>query len=296
MKIAVTGATGFFGKHLVRHLSTNKNNEIVALVRSNNNNPFENLENVSFVYSDFSKDNLSYCLKDVDQLINLAGLRMPRSTEYVGLEYFFNANIKLIEDIANAAKENNVKRILFSSSIAVYGDFNSNEGISEGAELKPINNYGLSKLIGEKLLYHISQPSNLEVSSMRFSQIYGRGERKDLIMANFINRLKNDKDITINTNGYHERDYLYIDDAVDAITSLINADSVSDCYNIGSNRSYSACEIAQIIKEEVDSNSRLILSKKPHLIKKQFMNTAKIKNSIGWNSKCNIRDSIKKML
>lgn len=295
MRIAITGATGFIGKHLVLHFSKMKDFEIIVLAQTNEENPFIENSTVNFVQTDFSKGSLIGNLKDVDQLIHLAGVRMPRANDYVSLEFFFDGNIKLLENIAISAIESKVKRILFSSSIAVYGDFNKNEGIDENYELNPINNYGLSKLIGEKLLYQFSRLSNIETVSMRFSQIFGKGERPDLIMANFINKCKNNEDIIINANGFNERDYLYVEDAIRAIEFLVNSSRVNGCYNIGSNCSYSALNIAKIIKEKLKSKSSIIHSENPTRIIKQFMSTNKINSEIKWFPKWTLEDTINEL-
>jgi nucleoside-diphosphate-sugar epimerase len=295
MNIAITGATGFIGKHLVNYLSSKSEYRVNVLAQSNEVNPFLGQPNIIFTTTDFSKDNLTSCLQEIDRVIHLAGVRMPRAKEYVSLEYFFEGNIKLLENVVLSAIKCNVKRVLFSSSIAVYGDSENHMGLSEEDQLNPLNNYGLSKLIGEQVLTQLTKCYGIETVSMRFSQIFGKGERPDLIMANFINKCEHNEEISIHSSGFHERDYLYVDDAIKAIELIVNKDYMSGIFNIGSNTSMSAFKIAETIKKQLNSRSSIITSPQPSKVSKLFMSTNKIRQELGWVPKWTIEEAVQEM-
>jgi len=296
MNIVITGATGFIGSHLVKHFLKFNNYKIKILIKKGKKSEIFADTNIEIIKTNFSYSELLNVFIGVDQIVHLAGVRMPRSIKYVNIDYFYDANIKLIENILIAANKCNVRRITMSSSIAVYGDIIKSEYISENNMLNPINNYGLSKLIGEQLMYQFSKNTSIETVSLRFSQIFGIGEKANLIIQNFIDKCLKGEDIMIYPNGFQKRDYLYILDVLNAIETVINQDSMNGCYNIGSNIAYSAYEIAEIIKEELNSPSKIIISKSRHSFNKIVMDISKFQKETRWNPRWTLRESIRDMI
>lgn len=296
MNIAITGATGFIGGHLVKYLLKLNKYKIIILLQEGEKFDISSEPNIEIINTNFSYTDLLNVFKSVDQIIHLAGVRMPKSNKYVSINYFYDANIKLLENILKAASKCETRRVIMSSSIAVYGDIIKSEYISENSMLNPINNYGLSKLIGEQLMYQFSRNTSIETVALRFSQIFGIGEKENLIMRNFINKCLKGEDIMIYPSGFQKRDYLYILDALNAIETVMDQDSMNGFYNIGSNIAYSAYEIADIIKEELNSPSKIIISKSNHLFNKIVMDNSKFQKETRWKPKWTLRESIRDMI
>lgn len=293
MKIAITGATGFLGRYLVNFFLTIPGVHIVAFIRKGGNSPFEKAESLSVVESDFSENELKKQLAGVDQIIHLAGRRMPRSAGYVPFDYFYESNVRLLENISRSATAVEVKRMVFASTIAVYGMQGGVEPITEQAFPAPVNNYGLSKLVGEHLLEQFHLNTGIETVSLRFSQILGPGEREDLIVGNFTRKCTMGESIEINHGGLQGRDYLYVADVAAAFKAVFESDYLHGIFNVGSGNPVNAHEIALTIKKELQSSSPIRYpGNKPGNVSNIFLNNEKINRTLGWKPLWNMPEII----
>lgn len=295
MNIAITGASGFLGKNLVYHLLNKTEFNLVIITRHNEPDIYDKSDRLSVRKTDYSPAELNEILSHVDQVIHFAGMRMPRAEKYVPLSCFYEANIETLEKVLLACAENRVKRLLFSSSIAIYGSFDTKSGITEDALPNPNNNYGLSKLIGENLISQFQNKYGLEGVSLRFSQIIGSGERKDLIVGTLVEKCLSNEEIVIHGGGLDKRDYLYIEDLNRLFVALLKEKSVSGVYNVGSGQSLSASDIASIIKQHFNSNSNITIpdtSKNPI---RSFLNISKISEAVRWSPQFSFQKAIADM-
>lgn len=139
MKIAVIGGSGFIGTRLVSRLV--KAGREVVIIDKEQSRAFPHL----WVYGDVREiDTLSTVLQGCDVLYNLAAEHSDRVSPE---SLYFDVNVDGAENVCKAAVERDVRRIVFTSSVAVYG--NSPLGTDESAELNPVNPYGRSKMLAE---------------------------------------------------------------------------------------------------------------------------------------------------
>lgn len=169
LRIAVTGATGFVGAHLVPHLIS-CGYSVVALVRDKEPGPGRRV--VDFR----DTESIVKALADIDIVVHAAGLAHVRESGGETLAALFReANSDLPGRVANAAVAANVRRIVLVSSAGVLGAVSPPGGFSDESAANPYNIYTESKLGGELAVYGACATGTLEVIVIRPPMIYGPG-------------------------------------------------------------------------------------------------------------------------
>lgn len=166
MKILVTGASGFIGKHLTSVLENNLDIDLLCASRCS----IENIKNV-FIHGDLNHVDWSKALLGVDCVIHLAGL--AHKSDYTANDYNevnFNATARLVD----AAVEFGVKRFIFISSMSVYAPISTKKHLNLFSPLLPNTDYGKSKLAAEEYLLRSSKEKRIETVILRPTLVYGK--------------------------------------------------------------------------------------------------------------------------
>jgi dTDP-L-rhamnose 4-epimerase len=305
MKILITGGAGFIGSKLIKKLF---NHEIIVLdnflEQIHGKNP-NFIEGVNYINGDVRNINdweiaLNH---NPDIIFHLAsetgtGQSMDEINRYVTTNI---VGTSIMLDMVNTYNYN-VKKIILSSSRAVYGD---SENIETNFNLNPKSVYGVTKLTQEML---IKTSCKIPYTILRLQNVYGDGQSLNNpytgIISIFSNLLKYNKDINIFDNGLPTRDFIYVDDVVDAMLLCVE-NNISDnkIYNVGTGESLPIINLTKKLKKELSSNSKIIVSDfhrdgdiihangNIELIKKELSWVPKssldigIKNFINWFSK-----------
>jgi UDP-N-acetylglucosamine 4-epimerase len=215
---------------------------------------------VEFMYGDIS--NLDICRKavrNIDMICHQAAIgSVPRSVDDPLTSHIANVNGFL--NILIAAKENNIKRIVYASSSSVYGDNNNlpKEESKVGNVLSP---YAATKKIDEIYADVFTKCYNMEIIGLRYFNIFGPRQDPNgmyaAVIPKFIDMIKNNKSPVINGDGSYSRDFTYVDNAVLAnYLALIttNKDSFGKAFNIGTGGNISIIELFNTIKKLLDSH------------------------------------------
>lgn len=253
--VLVTGAAGFIGSHVTDFLLTNGYRVIGldSLVYGSLKN-IENSQskNFTFIEKDIGNLNLSEATKilsNVDYLIHLAAEKHNNSKN--DFEKIINSNCTGSATLFQAAVTNEVKKIVFSSSLYAYGNYHS-MSMNETDVCSPDTYYGASKLMGEMLLRTACKSSNTHFSILRLFFTYGPRQYPGLgypsvIVKNF-DRLQHNENPIIVNNGAQTLDYVYIDDVVNVITECMKKKK-SSLLNVGTGKGTSIKLLTQIMCE-----------------------------------------------
>jgi len=291
MKIAITGATGFVGKHLVNFL-LNRGHDVIAIGR-NINKLDEYFKSVDKFETDYSFESLVNGIKKVDAIVHLAAKRLSRDTDPFRLNPFINSNILATENLLLAAKENNISKICQTSTIGVYSEHNS-VPFKEDEFPSPNNFYGVSKLTCEQIANIFSAQTNVKVTNLRLAYLFGRGEREDLVFMKYLALAKKKLTLQVWGSGKTSVDYIYVKDIVSAIDKAIQPEAPYGTYNIGSGSSYSILEIAKAINEVFDNNDNIQLDgSKKERGGNIFMDCSKAKEMLNWESEFTLYQALK---
>lgn len=247
--IIITGGTGFIGSHLLIKLIENKAN-IVLLGRDSNKPQISDLiekRKINFIKYDLTKgdQNISTIIADADCLVHL-GAFIPRSGASTDDDLYKSIKVN-IQGTCNLLKDFQpyIKKIVFASTVDVYG-IPVEIPINEQHPTNPVTYYGSSKLAAEKYLSVFSGYYSIKNTILRFSHVYGPGEISNKAIPNFIRMVINGEPPIIFGDGSDVRDYVYVDDVVNA-TILAIQKNCNGIYNVTSGKGYSISETAKRI-------------------------------------------------
>ncbi|WP_299525830.1 GDP-mannose 4,6-dehydratase [uncultured Methanobrevibacter sp.] len=219
-KIIITGGLGFIGSHIVDELIEDNYITIIDNMSSgkveNLKNPYH--ENLTIIKEDLNTVNLNELIIDTDYIFHLAAMaNVPLSVNnpLKCHENNVNSTIKLL----NVAKEENVKKIIFSSSSAVYGN-NTNTPLKETELMNPTSPYAASKATCELYLQSFKESYGLNSIALRYFNVFGPKQDKHsqyaAVIPNFINAILNNKQATIYGDGQQTRDFIFVKEVAKA--------------------------------------------------------------------------------
>jgi UDP-glucose 4-epimerase len=252
MNITILGAAGFIGTNLTLKLAKNPENNIQVVDEHYEYfNDCVDLCNVrekelAFdIQSDFSE-----VLKDQEQVYHLISTNNPTSSNKdIGQEITDNISISI--NILEACVKNRVKKIIFiSSGGTVYGNA-THYPICEDDITQPITTYGIQKLTIEKLLYLYHYVHGLDYGVIRLSNPYGPYQRpngKLGVVTTFAYKALKREKLVVYGDGSVVRDYVFIDDAVEAIVNVANSEAKYKIFNFGSGVGTSIKDIIAILE------------------------------------------------
>ena len=251
MNIFVTGGAGFIGSFLTEHLLQNGHNVTVydSLVNSSEDNA-KRLQklNANFICGDISDlDNLSKSISGHDVCIHLAAqidvlesIKNPLNNNTI--------NISGTRNVLNSCVKNNVS-VIAASTAALYEE--SKEPLSESSSIKPKSPYGESKLAMEQILYDYSKIHHINSLSLRIFNVFGKGQNIKYagVITKFLENIRNDKNLTIFGDGNATRDFVSVNDVVDAIVLAIKRieGKRGEIINVGSGNSIKISELAKMM-------------------------------------------------
>jgi nucleoside-diphosphate-sugar epimerase len=261
MKIIITGGAGFIGSHLAFELV--KQGHSVKIIDNLSTGTLGNIKALA-TFKDIAT--WSACLTRSrsmphpkptfikGDIRNLSLLKR----EFKGFDYVFHQaafvsvpksvsmpkmcndiNVAGTLNVLKAARENSVKKVIFASSCAIYGDTSPYTKTKETHKPAPASPYALSKLIGEYYCSMYYQLYGLPTIILRYFNVYGTGQSLSSGYANvipsFVNRIKADKQPIIYGNGTQVRDFVHVDDVARANILAMNATKQvsGQSFNIG---------------------------------------------------------------
>jgi len=274
MKILITGGAGFIGSNIVEYLAKNnvKFIRILDNLSTGNKNNIQYLlelyDNIEFIYGDIT--NLDTCrnaMNNIDVICHQAAIgSVSRSIIDPMLSHSSNVNGFL--NIIIAAKELNIKRIVYASSSSVYGDDIHLPKIEEsiGNVLSP---YAATKRIDEIYANVFTTCYEMECIGLRYFNIFGPKQSPNgpyaAVIPAFINSMQNSAQLIINGDGSYSRDFTYVDNAVYAnILALTtnNKNCFGQVFNIGTGEQTTILELFNLIKNELNISINPIFSDK----------------------------------
>jgi nucleoside-diphosphate-sugar epimerase len=293
MKILVTGGAGFIGSNLVDKLIDEGYK--VFIIDNLSSGKKENINKKAVFYkADICHlDKILPLFKEIDYVFHLAAnprvifsVENPIESHKVNIDGALN--------VLYASYKNRVKRLIFASSSAVYGDIKKLP-LKENITPNPISPYGLHKLIGEYYCKLFSNLYNLETVCLRYFNVYG--PRMDpngpyaLVIGKFLKLRKENKPLTIYGDGKQTRDFIYVDDVVKANILAMKSKKVGrgEVINICSRKNYSINYIAKLI-----GGRKIYLPARKGEMKHTLGDNSLAKKLLGWKPEISLEEGIKK--
>ena len=186
---------------------------------------------------------------------------------------------------------------IFPSSASVFFPKSTNNQYSEFDFVRASSPYGASKLASEQYCFAYHKCFGMDIKIIRYFSVYGPGMNK-FVIYDLINKIKkNPKELEIKGDGNQVRDYLYIDDAIDALLFIAELGKPGEDYNVGSGEPITILELAKIIAFEMGvPNIKITTTNKFRLGDTQwFSNNSKVR-SLGYIPKIPLHTGIKKTI
>jgi nucleoside-diphosphate-sugar epimerase len=240
MKILITGGSGFIGTRLIDELMK-ENHKIIIYdkVKSEKYPGFCIIDDVR------NKESLIKACNGVDIIYNLAAEHADNVTP---LSLYHDVNVTGAQNVVEAAKANNIKNIIFTSSVAIYG---LNRGTpTEDMEAKPFNEYGRTKYEAEKIFLSWQKENddnNLQI--IRPAVVFGENNRGNVY--NLINQISTGKFAMIG-DGSNKKSMGYVGNIAKFLCELKDSDKKLDIFNFAGKGDLSTKEIVEIVRDELE--------------------------------------------
>lgn len=249
-KVLITGCNGFIGSHLVNFYKSNGYQIYGLDIKINS----LHLKNCEFLECNLQNDDMSEVYKKInpDVFIHCAGnANVGMSVQYPEMDFDSNVGV-LYKTLSSLSRANVNPRFIFLSTAAVYGNPQKSP-ISEDCNTSPISPYGLHKKMCEDLCKYYRDIKRKDISVVRIFSAYGEGLKKQ-ILWDMYNKYKQNGFIELFGTGNETRDFININDLVQAL-NLIIIDNESDfVYNVANGQELSiktlALAYAKILKIE----------------------------------------------
>ena len=325
MKILITGSSGFIGFHLAKKL-LEKGNKIHGYDSMNNYYDVK-LKRARYKilkkYKNFSftKNKLENKKILTDSILRFKPTIIIHLAAQAGVRYsienpkaYMDSNIMGTYNIIELAKKINIKHLLIASSSSVYGA-NKKLPFNEIDKTETqLSIYAATKKSTESIAHSYSNIWRLPITMLRFFTVYGPWGRPDMALFKFTKGIINKKKIDIYNNGKMYRDFTFIDDIVNGITSLINSapnlnqlgkirnDSLSPVapfrvLNIGNTKKVFLLDFINELEKQLGKKAiRNYMKMQKGDVKITVSNTSLLRKITNYNPKTNYKTGIKKFL
>lgn len=297
MKVLVTGGAGFIGSHIVDRLIMEGHESVVV-----DNLVTGKRRNINRAARFYKMDIQSWRLERVfrnerpNVVMHLAAqMDVRKSVE----DPMFDAQVNVLGtvNVLQQSVKHGVRKVIFSSSGgAIYGE----QEIYPAPEThvtKPLSPYGLSKLCGEHYLSYYQRVSGLQAVSLRYANVYGPRqdpEGEAGVVAIFIQKMLNNEQAVINGNGRQTRDFVFVDDVVEANLSMMGQDT-QGTYNVGTGVETSINDLFRILVQHTGSYCKEMHgpAKKGEQARSVIDGT-KLRHEVSWEPKADLSEGLKK--
>jgi UDP-glucose 4-epimerase len=261
MNFLITGAAGFLGSALANRLAR-EGHQVRGLDDLSTGDPQSLSPDVLFTRGDVNdRPKLWTLLQEVDCVYHLAARVLVAESVLYPREY--NAvNVGGTVSLMEAMRDVGVRRVVFVSSGAVYGD-QGDQPLDENAPPNPHSPYAVSKLSAEYYVRTIGDLWAIETVSLRVFNAYGPGQNlppsHPPVIPNFIRMAVRGGTLVVHSDGNQTRDYVFVEDVVNAMVAASTAQEVNRLVlNVGSGAETSVRELAKQVLKVTNSNAEVM--------------------------------------
>ncbi len=302
MNYLVTGAAGFIGSAICRELL--KRGDTVTAIDNLSTGKRENIPHgVKFIEgNDYEQDVINRLHDEqFEAIIHIAG-QSSGEVSFDNPVYDLQTNTQSTLMLLSYAREHECRKFIFASSMAVYGD--TKDGLCREDMLPlPKSFYAVGKLASENYMRIFSREYGIACTALRFFNVYGEGQNMDNMrqgMASiYLAMALKDRHIRIKGSKDRYRDFVYIDDVVNAVMkSLDKRKEGYEFFNVCTGKKTTVEEVIQIICKEL-SPTRIDITYLEGTPGDQFGTYGeyqKIQDALNWSPKIVFSDGMKRMV
>lgn len=296
MKVVVTGGAGFIGSHFCDLCVANGCD--VVIIDNFSTGRWDNIRHldskINVIEADISRSGVwKKSFKDAEFIVHLAALadivpsiEDPRS--------YFDANVTGTINVLGAAKDYNVRKLVYSASSSCYG-IAKKFPTPEDAVCDPQYPYALTKYMGEQLVLHWNKVYGVRSTSLRFFNVFGTRSRTSgtygAMFGVFLAQKLAGQPLTVVGDGCQTRDFTYVTDIARAIWTAANCDKAGDIFNVGSGQAVSVNDIVSLLDAPF-----VHIPKRPGEPDVTHADITKITTQLGWAPKVSLKEGVGYML
>lgn len=305
MRILVTGGAGFIGSNLVEYLLQKPDVQYVRVLDDLSTGSEKNIEEFlshpkfQFINGDIREyETCLFACNDIDIISHQAALgSVPRSIHDPLTTN--NVNVTGTLNIFTAAKEKEIKRIVYAASSSTYGDHPGLPKVEDQIG-KPLSPYAVTKYVNELYAGVYAEVYGLELIGLRYFNVFGPKQNPQgayaAVIPLFINAVLNNEPPSINGDGEHSRDFTYVANAVRAnylALTVMNKEAVNQVYNIAFGEQTSLNKLFEHIKEIAGSDlAPKYGPERKGDVKHSLADISKAKYLLGYDPDINVRQGL----
>jgi UDP-glucose 4-epimerase len=279
VKVIVLGYTGFIGREIYKLLK----NRVKLIGMSSSDVDLTRWDSVKNISNNLDNNTIlimcSAIIRDVEDSLNS-----------------FHNNLMMSINISRLLHIIRVKKLVYFSSGAVYGETMNNINIIEETELNPVSYYGIAKYTSELILQKMAKEIELELLILRPSSVYGTFNKKEKYRpAGFIKDIIEKREITLWGDGSELRDFIFVED-VAKLAVQGSLSGLSGVYNIASGYQHSFKSIIDLLMHEMPISFRIKNKQRSKLKVDQAYNITKLRNAFPDFEMTTIKEGIKKII
>jgi len=306
MRILVTGGAGFIGSNMVEQLFQDKR---VSFVRVLDNLATGSLQNLSafsnhpqFEFLEGDIRQFDTCLKaceNIDVITHQAALgSVPRSIKDPLTTN--DVNITGTLNVFTAAKEKNIRRVVYAASSSTYGDHTGLPKVEDKIG-NPLSPYAVTKYVNELYARVYANLYDMQFIGLRYFNIFGPRQNPQgqyaAVIPLFIKALLENKAPLINGDGSHSRDFTFVTNAVQANVAAMfteNKEAVNQVYNIACGDQTSLLQLFEALKKEAGSSlNPLHGPDRTGDVKHSLADISKATSVLGYNPSVSVMDGLR---
>ena len=304
MKILVTGGAGFIGSHLVRKLLAEQH-EVTVL---------DNVSTGAWEHLPEGKDTCTCWEMDIrdksvrakieqenfDVVVHLAAQTMVDAS-IRDPEFDASENVMGTVNILEAARHSGVKRVIFASTAAAYGNVTEDKlPVREEELLAPMSFYGLTKVTVEKYLQLYQELYGLDYVVLRFANVYGERQGdtgEGGVISIFAKRIARRQDITVFGDGKQTRDFIYAGDIAAGIMAAMITEKPNAVYNLSTQTEISLLELIDLMSKAAGKfvEPKFAAPREGDITRSMLCNEAAI-NNLDWKPQMELSEGLSKTI
>ena len=306
--ILVTGGCGFIGTNLVLNLCKDINNKIIVIdnLWRGTDKYIKNIQNVKIIKGDLTDYNL--CLnyiKNVDIVYHLAEIVSGVDFAFNNQSFIFRQNILINSNVLNACITNKISNYIYVGTACSYPKKNQHiKGLNYFKEedihpLTPETSYGMSKYLGEYEANLASKENDINIGILRLHNVYGPycsydEKTSQVIPALICKSLKSEKTLEIWGSGQQYRDFIYVDDVVNALILMSEKGMNKGVIQVGTGKPITIKTIGELLVNFNDKNLSIAYNKnKPEGDFGRLAVINKAKEILNWEPKISFETGLK---